>query len=172
MILCDTEIRHLCTTQGLVEPYDPRLVNPASLDVRLGYELMVEVADFPDMVPVDITGHTQANPFYLRPGEFVLGCTVETFRFPPYLAGQFALKSTRARAGIEHLMAGYCDPGWTGSKLTLELQNARKMHDVPLWPEMRIGQIVFHWMSEEPAKDYLIVGNYNYDESVRGPKYS
>jgi dCTP deaminase len=171
VILCDTEIRTLCL-QGLVNPYDPRLVNPASLDVRLGYELMVEVADFPDMIPVDITGHTQENPFYLRPGEFVLGCTVETFSFPAHIAGQFALKSTRARAGVGHLMAGYCDPGWTGSKLTLELQNVRKMHDVPLWPEMRIGQIVLYRMSKIPAKDYSVTGHYNNDVSVRGPKYA
>lgn len=170
MILCDTEIRALCSG-GLVTPYDPRLVNPASLDVRLGYELMVEVADFPDMIPVDITGHTQANPFLLRPGEFVLGCTLETFQLPVDVAAQFALKSTRARQGLEHLMAGYCDPGWTGSKLTLELQNARRMHAVALWPEMRIGQLVFHRMSQTPAKDYSITGHYNNDVSVQSAKY-
>lgn len=170
MILCDTEIRALCS-QGLVEPYDPRLVNPASLDVRLGYELMVEVADFPTLCPVDITGHTQGNPFRLRPSEFVLACTIETFNFPSDIAGQFALKSTRARQGIQHLMAGYCDPGWSGSKLTLELQSARRMHEVALWPEMLIGQIVFHRMSKEPAHDYKVTGHYNNDRSVQGPKY-
>ena len=46
MILCDTEIRALCE-QGLVTPYDPALVNPASLDVRLGCDLLVEVAEWP-----------------------------------------------------------------------------------------------------------------------------
>jgi dCTP deaminase len=170
MILCDTEIRALCA-DGMVEPYDPRLVNPASLDVRLGYELMVEIEDFPDLIPIDIAGHTQANPFLLRPGEFVLGCTIERFWLPVDVAAQFALKSTRARQGIEHLMAGYCDPGWSGSKLTLELQNARRMHPVALWPEMPIGQLVFHRMSKEPANDYSKVGHYNFDDSVRGPKY-
>lgn len=171
MILCDTEIRALCAA-GMVEPYDPRLVNPASLDVRLGFELMVEIADFPDLIPVDITGHTKANPFLLRPGEFVLGCTVETFYLPTHIAAQFALKSTRARQGIEHLMAGYCDPGWRGSKLTLELQNARQMHPVALWPEMPIGQLVFHRMSKVPARDYSATGHYNNDPSVKGAKYA
>ncbi len=171
MILCDTEIRALCAA-GMVEPYDPRLVNPASLDVRLGYELMVEVEEYPDLIPIDIAGHTQANPFRLRPGEFVLGCTIETFFLPDFVAAQFALKSTRARQGIEHLMAGYCDPGWSGSKLTLELQNARSMHPVALWPEMPIGQLVFHKMSKVPARDYSQTGNYNYDLSVQGAKYA
>ena len=170
MILCDTEIRALCE-EGLVSPYDPALVNPASLDVRLGLELMVEVEEYPDLIPIDIAGHTQANPFWLRPGEFVLGCTLETFFLPSDVAAQFALKSTRARQGIEHLMAGYCDPGWSGSKLTLELQNARKLHPVALWPEMKIGQLVFHRMSSVPAKDYSVTGHYNNDLSVQLAKY-
>ncbi len=171
MILCDTEIRALCM-EGLVTPYDPRLVNPASLDVRLGYELMVEVEEFPDLVPIDLTGHTQTNPFWLVPGEFVLGCTLETFYLPVDVAAQFALKSTRARQGIEHLMAGYCDPGWSGSRLTLELMNARRKHAVALWPEMAIGQLVFHKMSMAPFKDYSVTGHYNYDSSVQSAKYA
>jgi dCTP deaminase len=151
-----------------VDPYDPVLVNPASLDVRLGLELLVEVEEYPTLIPIDIAGHTPTNPFYLRPGEFVLGCTIETFYLPHNVAGQFALKSTRARQGLEHLMAGYCDPGWSGSKLTLELQNARQHHPVALWPEMRIGQIVFHRMSQDPDRDYSLVGRYNNHPSVHG----
>ena len=170
MILCDAEIHALCKG-GLVTPYDPALVNPASLDVRLGLELLVEVEEYPTLIPIDIAGHTPYNPFYLRPGEFVLGCTIETFYLPHNVAGQFALKSTRARQGLEHLMAGYCDPGWSGSKLTLELQNARQHHPVALWPEMRIGQIVFHRMSQTPARDYSLVGHYNHDVSVQSAKY-
>jgi dCTP deaminase len=170
VILADKEIHALCQG-GLVDPYDPVLVNPASLDVRLGWELLVEVEEYPTLIPIDITGHTPENPFYLRPGEFVLGCTIETFHLPVDVAGQFALKSTRARQGLEHLMAGYCDPGWSGSKLTLELQNARQHHPVALWPEMRIGQIVFHRMSQTPARDYSLVGHYNHDVSVQSAKY-
>lgn len=169
MILCDTEIRALCE-QGLVTPYDPELVNPASLDVRLGCDLLVEVDEWPMMIPVDIGGHTQDVPYFLQPHEFVLGCTEETFYFPSDIAGQFALKSSRARSGIEHLMAGYCDPGWRGSKLTLELQNARSKHPVPIWPGMRIGQIVFHRMSQTPAVDYSITGHYNNDKTVKASK--
>ena len=65
-------------------------------------------------------------------------------------------------------MAGYCDPGWSGSKLTLELQNARALHPVELWPGMRIGQLVFHVMSATPAEDYSVVGHYNFDQQVTG----
>jgi hypothetical protein len=108
VILCDSEIRALCE-EGLVDPYEPALVNPASLDVRLGENLLVEVEWSPHMQPHSIAEHTEDNPFLLFPKEFILAETVETFFLPSFLAGQFALKSSRARAGIEHLMAGYCD---------------------------------------------------------------
>jgi len=169
MILCDTEIRALCE-RGLVSPYDPALVNPASLDVRLGCELLVEVDEWPTMISVDIGSHSQEIPYLLQPHEFVLGCTEETFWFPSDIAGQFALKSSCARRGIEHLLAGYCDPGWHNSKLTLELQNARSKHPVALWPGMRIGQIVFHRMSQTPVQDYSVTGHYNNDRTVMASK--
>lgn len=169
MILCDTEIRALCE-EGLVDPYDPTLVNPASLDVRLGENILIETALTSHMQPRSIAGFTEDRPFLLHPREFILAETIETFFLPSFLAGQFALKSSRARSGIEHLMAGYCDPGWSGSKLTLELQNARALHPVKLWPGMRIGQLVFHVMSAKPAEDYSIVGHYNFDQQVTASK--
>lgn len=169
MILCDTEIRALCE-EGLVDPYDPALVNPASLDVRLGENILVEAEFTSHMQPRSIARFTEEYPFLLQPQEFILAETVETFFLPSFIAGQFALKSSRARSGIEHLMAGYCDPGWQGSKLTLELQNARAIHPVALWPGMRIGQIVFHRMSATPAEDYSIVGHYNFDRKVTAAK--
>ena len=169
MILCDSEIRALCE-EGLVTPYDPALVNPASLDVRLGENILIETALTSHMQPRSIAGFTQDRPFLLHPREFILEETVETFFLPSFLAGQFALKSSRARSGIEHLMAGYCDPGWSGSRLTLELQNARALHPVQLWPGMRIGQLVFHVMSARPAEDYSIVGHYNFDQQVTASK--
>jgi dCTP deaminase len=169
VILCDSEIRALCE-EGLVDPYEPVLVNPASLDVRLGENILIETALTSHMQPRSIAGFTEDRPFLLHPREFILAETVETFFLPSFLAGQFALKSSRARSGLEHLMAGYCDPGWSGSKLTLELQNARALHPVKLWPGMRIGQLVFHVMSARPAEDYSIVGHYNFDQQVTPSK--
>ena len=68
------------------------------------------------------------------------------------------------------MLAGWCDPGWHGSKLTLELQNARKMHSLPLYPGLKIGQIIFFEMSERPIKSYAVTGHYNNDKTVSGSK--
>ena len=133
-ILPDYEIVCLAR-RGLVNPYEPELVNPASLDVRLGDNLLIELPETSTLVPYSIAGHTKEKPFMLQPREFVLAETLERFSFPTFTAGQLALKSSRAREGIEHLMAGYIDPGFEG-RLTLELVNARMLHALPLWPGM------------------------------------
>lgn len=169
MILCDWEIRALCEG-GMVTPFDPELLNPASLDVRLGDQLLIETVQSADLVPYPLGKHTEQNPYLLVPGQFALAQTVETFNLPGHVAAQFMLKSSRARSGLEHLMAGYCDPGWHGSVLTLELHNSRQLHPVPLWPGMKIGQMVFHLMSKLPLRDYGVTGRYNGDQQVTASK--
>jgi len=169
MILADHEIFNLVRRRLLVEPFAPELVNPASLDVRLGENLLMEQEEVSSLVPYSIAGATKEKPFLLYPHQFVLAETLEEFRFPDCVAGQLALKSSRAREGIEHLLAGYIDPGYCG-RLTLELQNARSMHPVSLWPGMRIAQIVFHKMSMIPGKDYSQTGRYQGDTAVQGSK--
>jgi dCTP deaminase len=92
-----------------------------------------------------------------------LAQTREVFNLPDHIAAQFMLKSSRAREGLEHLLAGYCDPGWNGSVLTLELQNARRKYPVKLWPGMKIGQMVFHTIAGKPERTYAVTGRYNND---------
>jgi dCTP deaminase len=165
-ILADWQIAARCMG-GMVSPFDPALVNPASLDVRLGDTLLIESACSPELVPYPLGDHSEANPYLMVPGQFVLAATVETFNLPDDIAAQFMLKSSRARSGLEHLMAGYCDPGWHGSVLTLELHNSRQLHPVALWPGMRIGQMVFHQMAGAPHRSYAVTGRYNGHATVQ-----
>lgn len=166
--LADWQIAELCR-HGLVTPFNPEMLNPASIDVRLGDTLLIESAEGP-MVPYPLGQRTREEPYLLVPGQFVLGQTVESFNVPDNLTGQFILKSSRAREGLEHLLAGYIDPGFHGSVLTLELKNARQLHAIPLWPGMRIGQIVFSEMSEVPSLSYRQTGRYNNDPTVMESK--
>ena len=48
-----------------------------------------------------------------------------------------------ARIGLDHLNAGWCDAGWNGSVLTLELINLLKNHSIALHPGDAIGQMTF-----------------------------
>jgi dCTP deaminase len=165
VILCDWQIKARCKG-GMVEGFNEALINPASLDVRLGGTLLIESAESPELVPYPLHQHDAATPYLLRPGQFALAQTVEVFNLPDDIAAQFMLKSSRAREGLEHLMAGYCDPGWHGSVLTLELHNSRQLHPIELWPGMKIGQMVFHQMSSAPSRSYAVTGRYNGDANV------
>lgn len=170
MPLPDYEIHLLCRRHAMVVPFDPELINPASIDVLLGDRIMIEVPDSPELQLQSITGHTAENPYLLQPGEFCLAETLEIFNIPDTVAAQFVLKSSRAREGISHLFSGWCDPGWHGSRLTLELSNARRMHPVAIWPGMKIGQMVFHRMDAVPNRSYAITGRYNGDRAVTPSK--
>ena len=168
MILSDWQITARALG-GMIIPFDAALVNPASLDVRLGDTLLIESAEGPELAPYPLHQHTQENPYLLRPGQFVLAHTIETFNLPDNIAAQFMLKSSRAREGIEHLLAGYADPGFHGV-MTLELVNSRQLHPVALWPGMKIGQMVFHQMAGIPQRSYAVTGRYNGDATVQGSR--
>lgn len=169
MILPDYQLRNLCHA-GLVTPFDPALLNPASLDVRLGDTLLVETPESPELVPYPLEHHSQENPYYLQPSQFVLGQTLECFNIPACIAAEFKLKSSRAREGIEHLLAGFADPGFHGSVMTLELVNARQYHKVAIWPGMKIGQMIFYELADRPHKSYAETGHYNNDLAVTASK--
>jgi len=160
-VLSDWEIRLKCDGSQMVWPFAPELLNPASLDVRLGDHLMIESTESPELKRIDISGKTKNDPYLLLPSEFCLAETLEQWDIPADISCQFVLKSSRAREGLNHLLAGWCDPGWHGSKLTLELKNERKHHPLPLYPGLKIGQMVFHEMSSVPAQSYALVGHYN-----------
>lgn len=168
-VLADFQITNLCHA-GLVEPFDPALVNPASLDIRLGPEILIEAHQEGGWAPLSIADCSEASPWLLRPGQFILAESVETFNLPASVAGQFLLKSSRAREGLQHLLAGWLDPGWHGSRLTMELKNIRQLHPIPLWPDMRIGQVKFMQMAAQPRRSYAQTGRYNGDAGVQASR--
>jgi dCTP deaminase len=165
-VLCDWEIRSLCDSHQMIWPFTPELLNPASLDVRLGHKLMIEVSDRRSLITIDISDRTEEDPYLLTPGEFVLAETIETFNLPDDISAQFVLKSSRAREGFTHALAGWIDPGFNKSKLTLELKNQRRYHGLHLYPNLKIGQLVFFQMNSTPAISYAVTGRYNGHGSV------
>lgn len=168
--LVDHEIRDLCRKSGLVEPFDPDMVNPASIDVTLGTTVLVEgriCGPEDERVrwrPVDIT-----NGFVFTPGQFILAQTLEVVRIPNWAEASFQLKSSRGREGINHLLAGYIDPGFCGV-ITLELQNVNQRHNVELYAGMKIGQLRFNSLETAPLRSYAVTGRYMNDMTVTPSK--
>lgn len=175
MILADHEIRELCESSGLVAPYLPENVQPASIDVRLGNEFRVFERDSTthiDMAdPADITKLVKIaddDYFLLHPGEFVLGSTVERVCMPTDLVSRIEGKSSVGRLGLMvHVTAGYIDPGFVGN-VTLEMTC---LHPLPIMlrPGRLIAQISFHSMASPAEKPYK--GRYQNDTGPAASRY-
>ena len=71
-VLCDWEIRTLCGGGGAVTPFSMEFVNPASLDVRLGNNIMIEVPEDDKLHLLELTDYTEDEPYELEPGAFAL----------------------------------------------------------------------------------------------------
>lgn len=149
MLLSDRDIRAaIGEGKFRIDPFEDRHVQPASVDVTLGDEFRVldnHQAAFidPQRDQAHLYRPVEVKPgqcFVLHPGEFVLGCTGETFELPGDLAARVEGKSSLGRLGLlTHSTAGWVDPGFRG-QLTLELANVATL-PVKLWPGMRIGQL-------------------------------
>jgi dCTP deaminase len=146
-------------------------INGASIDVRLHDEVMVEkyVQQFNGIVdlsnkeaPAMESSIINKGGFVLKPQQFILASTVEVFNLPDDIACEFKLKSSAARAGLNHCLSGWADPSWSGSRLTLELKNELQYHSLLLKPGMKIGQMVFFRCHPVPMDhSYATVGRYN-----------
>jgi len=178
MLLSYTELMEL-VEQGVISA-DPALVNGASIDVRLDRQLLVERTHFGSMPIVDLSekeapgmvGCEMAESgFLLQPGQFILASTMETFNLPNDIACEFKLKSSVARAGLNHALAGWCDPLWHNAKLTLELKNSCEHHALLLKHGMKIGQMIFYRVDPVPYEhSYAVKGRYNHTTEVTGSK--
>lgn len=165
--------------QGILVGSDSSLVNSASIDIRLGNKIKVEVAPYKQPKvslhsknPLVMTDFDlEESSYILQPGEFILASSLEIFNLPLWLSAEYKLKSSMARIGLEHLNAGWCDAGWHGSVLTLELKNLTRHHAIELRAGDKIGQVVFYEHEPVPhLKSYAARGRYNGDKEVSGVK--
>lgn len=162
--IVDHQIRQLSRDLGLVEPFNPDLVNPASYDVTLAPRILVE-NDAGGFTEFDI----EAQTFWMPPGAFVLASTAEWVRVPNNIESVFQLKSSRGREGYGHQLAAYIDPGFQGN-VTLELHNSRRFKELPLRAGMRIGQLRFMKVDAIPMRGYALTGRYQGDRGVQESK--
>ncbi len=162
MVLSDRSIRQEIEDGRIViDPYDERLVQPSSVDVRVDRRFRVfRNSRYPYIdvrqqmeeltEPVSIEGD---EPFILHPGEFVLGQTLERISLPDDLVARLEGKSSLGRLGLLiHSTAGFVDPGFSGN-ITLELSNVANL-PITIYHGMPIGQISFMRMDQPVEHPY------------------
>lgn len=161
MILSDLWLKDMLD-RGLIEDPDYSLINPASIDIRVGYSARVEVAHG-SWEDCDLRG----GGLILRPGTFANVATLESFDVPNGYALDLRLKSTTARRGLDHSLAFWVDPGWKGV-LTMELRNVLQYNAITLSPGDRIAQVIVHRLTGPAERPYS--GRYQGAKNVEGAK--
>lgn len=162
MLLSDRDLRAEIDAGRLgLDPYEPELVQPSSVDVRLDRWFRVfsnmrythiDPAEQQDEL-TELVETPDKSPFVLHPGEFVLGSTFEQVTLPDDLAGRLEGKSSLGRLGLlTHSTAGFIDPGFSGH-VTLELSNVANL-PITLWPGMKIGQLCLFRLSTPATEPY------------------
>lgn len=116
-----------------MRPCNPRLINPASVDLCLGgtfrdfynpvwiHPIRERIKLFPDYTVYKwvnrlsaLLGDVPAYPTY------IMAITYEFVKLPTNLAGEVKMKTTPTREGLAQVIADWVDPGYEG-RLTLIL---------------------------------------------------
>jgi dCTP deaminase len=144
-----------------IDPWDPALVQPASVDLRLGDSFRVfhnyrasfiDLRNPPENLTEEVTVGAEES-FVIHPGEFCLGRTLEWVELPDDIVARIEGKSSLGRLGlIVHATAGFCDPGWKGT-LTLELNNLTRV-PIKLYPGGLIAQLSFMTLDRPALRPY------------------
>jgi len=180
MLLSDRDIRaEISSGRITLDPWEPTMVQPASVDVRLDREFLIfenhrhGVID-PSEDQSDLTRLVSPagdDPFILHPGEFVLGATYERVTLPDDVAARLEGKSSLGRLGLlTHSTAGFIDPGFSGH-VTLELSNMATL-PITLYPGMKVGQLCFFRLSSAAEKPYGQGADGSRYQGQRGPTAS
>ena len=175
MLLSDRDIKaELEAGRVGLDPYDPAMIQPSSIDVRLDrYFRLFDNHKYPFIDPAEdqpeLTHLVETDddlPFILHPGEFALASTFERVTLPDDVAARLEGKSSLGRLGLlTHSTAGFIDPGFSGH-VTLELSNVATL-PIKLYPGMKIGQLCLFQLTSPAEHPY---GSQQYGSRYQGQR--
>lgn len=160
MILSDHSIKEAISDGHIeVSPFNKDQIQPASLDVRLGSEVVENLYG-------KTVNETRDGNIVFEPGVFYLGHTREEITLPNNIAAQLTGRSSVGRKGVTiHQTAGWIDPGFSG-QIVFEIHNISTKAAI-FEPGERIGQLVFFEL-DQPSTGYD--GKYQDQQGVVGSK--
>ena len=139
-----------------ISPWDPALLQPASVDVTLGTSWLVPEKKLGAVTVADrnaVYSELETDRYVLEPNHFVLATTNEVIGLDNTVAAKFEGKSSLGRMGaMTHVTAGFIDPGFSG-QITLEIFNVSPWTLI-FTSGIKIGQIVFTHLDCPASEGY------------------
>jgi dCTP deaminase len=160
MILSDYDIERLTRRREdpliIRGPMTSKSIQPCSIDMTLGNEMLkfypISGLWLTPKESVDME-RTEFTRYLLKPQEFILCATEQSFRIPNDHAAQVDGKSSLGRLGmLVHITAGWIDPGFDGN-ITLEMYNVGPK-PIEIEPCMPIAQLILFKLSSLCARPY------------------
>ncbi len=156
MILSDISLKKEILGNNLIDKqyYYPEMIQPASIDLRLGNKFMWPAGNKTLSLDEKVEYEEEtADSFVIPPQEFVLATTFEYINLPDYMSAFVEGRSSIGRLGLFIQNAGWVDPGFEG-RVTLELFNANRTNPVKVKAGRRICQLVVATLNEPAENPY------------------
>lgn len=176
MLLSDKDIKEAYNKGYIgIEPYEPELVQPSTVDVRLDrYYRIFNSHKYPFIDPaieqLELTELHEEETWLIHPGQFMLASTFERWSLGSSHAAALMGKSSLGRLGLEvHATAGWIDSGFN-DYITLELSNVCNL-PIRLYAGMKIAQIAIYKLSSPVENVYgnKILESHYHQSNGRGP---
>jgi len=139
-----------------IDPFEEQALDAASYDMTLYPQLRVFIEGLNEIDLMDMAQDAHAlmnitrivnipaeSYYLLKPGELVLGMTVEKLSLASNIAGSLEGRSRFARMGLMvHVTASFLQPGIKNTRQVFEIFNASR-NAIKLRSGVRIAQVVF-----------------------------
>ena len=155
MILVDKNIKEYVSRNELItEGYDEANVNGVSYDLTIGSILDEK--------------ENEVDQYQLEPGEIVFIKSREMLKIPLDILGRIAEKNSRMRQGLK-IDGPHYQPGHETYPY-LRVQNVSGTNTVTLTKGMRVAQIIFEQLQEQPDVTYDLQkgASFQNEEKYRG----
>lgn len=151
-----------------ISPFEPKNVGPVSVDLRLGSVFRVFEKSSRKIMLVEgldankLSRQVKLKPggtLTLKPGQLVLGCTLEKIKLSPKIVGTLTGRSRFARLGLAvHVSSSLVQPGVDNVQVLEILNNSP--FKIELNPGVRFCQIMFQYV--QGSKKSVYEGRYKF----------
>ncbi|NYZ76266.1 dCTP deaminase [Candidatus Micrarchaeota archaeon] len=143
-------------------------IGPASIDLTLSNEFWkpkkkIHKIDISKVGFSDVMEGFTAAAVELKPGDMILGKTVERIELPANISGRLEGRSSFARLGLAiHVTSSFIQPGSRNHQI-LEIVNFSKQK-ILIRAGMRLSQVIFEELMSSTSRPYAKFGRIARDQ--------